>query len=162
MQNESTEQFAQINQAVEPLTAALHFWVSHSENFGASTTVAETAIVPQIEATPTEGDEQRTGETLFPHTICQDDYPRRYWPDVERSLHPFRDLRNCTNMDMSGGLEKSYIVRSMAGYCRLEEPPVGTEEDLVNRLVGTILYVICLLQLLSDFCRLSKHHRCQR
>ena len=150
VQNESTEQFVQISQAVEPLTAALQFWVSHSESSVASTTLPETTTVREIiQATPTEGDEQRTTrEKPSPRTICQDDYPRRYWSDVDRTLHPFRNLRRCTNMDMSGGLEKSYIIRSMAGYRRLEKPPVGTEEDLINRLVGTIV-VICLLQLLK-------------
>ena len=49
--------------------------------------------------------------------ICQDDYPRLYWPEVEGTcLHPFPYLRKC---EISWGLEESYIIRSMPGYRRL-------------------------------------------
>jgi hypothetical protein len=123
-----------------------------------------------MKSTPAESNEQRPDKE--PSKLPSSNIPidrelnqtsRQYRPDDDGGYHPFPNLRGCKNMryiSMSGELEEPRIVRPVPQYCRVEKPPIGSEVDLVARLVRPFIYVICLLQLLTDCLQKREREGC--
>lgn len=143
------EQFGQINQLrfnhpVDPFAVASHFWTSLSVI--PSTSQSSTTIPEVMKSTPAQSDEQRLDKE--PSKLPSPNIPidqglnhRQHRPDDDGGYHPFPNLRGCKNMrfiSMSGELEEPRIIRPIPGYCRVEKPPIGSEMDLVARLVRSI------------------------
>ena len=107
------------------------------------TSKSPTTVPEIIESTPNQGDEQPHKEpsrTVKPQTpICQD------CPPGKRQNRPHNGLT------MSGESEESRTIRPKPGHHRWEKPPVGLGMGSVARLVSPLFYVICFLQLPTDF-----------
>lgn len=161
MQSESTEQFTQISQPgfdhpqpVDPFTAACNFWATFS---GIPSTPQPPTIVPEIiTSTLTPDDEQQPEPSevaLSDPPIYQDNQPEIRLAN-DNSFHPCPYLRGRKNMkfiSMSVDSEESQVVQPVTRRRRPEKPPFGSEMDLIARLVGPFSFIICPLQLLTDF-----------
>ena len=120
------------------------------------TSKSRTTIPEIIESTPNQCDEQQPhkepSKITKPHIpICQDCQPGKQLEQNRPYLHPLSHPRGYTKfVTISGESDESRIVWPKPGR-RCERPPVGLGMGSVARLVSPLFYVICFLQLPTDF-----------
>ena len=145
-----------LNHPVDSLTAEFCFWENLSKT--ADTSQSPATVREIVNSTSSQNDEQRPDEaskspTTVPEIIestpnqCDEQPPK----EPSKTEKPHVPICQDEIHHQEGGSDESRIVWPKPGHRRWEKPPVGLGMGFVARLVRPLFYIICFLQLPTDF-----------